>query len=89
MIDQIIANLLRKTLETQKPKFSGSKMENITDWVKTVTVKFKLAHCPEHEKLDWVPTFLRGEALLWCMKRKNDIQTWSDDICEKLIFNAF
>ncbi|CAF1301843.1 unnamed protein product [Didymodactylos carnosus] len=77
MIDQIIANLLRKTLETQTPKFSGSKEENVTDWVKTVTVEFKLAHCPEHEKLDWVPTFLSGEALLWYMKRKSDIQTWS------------
>ncbi|CAF1165716.1 unnamed protein product [Didymodactylos carnosus] len=74
--DQIIAYLLRKTLEAQTPKLSGSKEENITDWVKTVTVEFKLAKCLDHEKLDWFTTLLRGEASTWYIKNMPKINSW-------------
>ncbi|CAF1175708.1 unnamed protein product [Didymodactylos carnosus] len=83
MIDQIIVNLLRKTLETQTPKFSGSKEENVTDWVKTVKVEFKLANCPDHEKLDRIPIFLCGEASTWYFENIAKIHS-SETITEEL-----
>ncbi|CAF4659622.1 unnamed protein product, partial [Didymodactylos carnosus] len=74
--DQIIAYLLQKTLEEQTPKFFGRNGENVTNWVKSVTIEFKLAKCPDHEKLDWIPTFLRGAASTWYIKNMPKINSW-------------
>ncbi|CAF1247846.1 unnamed protein product [Didymodactylos carnosus] len=82
MADQIVAYLLRTALEEQTPKCFGRKDENVTDWIRSVTVEFELAKCPDHDKLDWVPTFLRGEALTWYIKNMDKINSWETFIEE-------
>ncbi|CAF4599358.1 unnamed protein product, partial [Didymodactylos carnosus] len=32
--------------------------------------------CPDHEKLDWIPTFLRGAASTWYIKNMPKINSW-------------
>ncbi|CAF1513820.1 unnamed protein product [Didymodactylos carnosus] len=81
--DQIVQYLLRKTLEERTPRFYGRTDEDITNWVKTVTTEFMLAKCPDHEKLEWIPSFLREEALEWYVKHIDQIDSW-EKFCDQI-----
>ncbi|CAF0942122.1 unnamed protein product [Didymodactylos carnosus] len=47
-------------------------------------MQFRLADCPDHGKLQWIPTFLRKEVLAWYITKHEEVRwpsenrTWLD-----------
>ncbi|CAF2848303.1 unnamed protein product [Rotaria sp. Silwood2] len=60
------------------PIFSGQPIENITEWLDIVSLKFDIIGYDSRQKRRFLPQYLAGNALKWHLTHREDLLSWDD-----------